>query len=134
MKTWILGSEYDFSDPVSAKRLMNMLDGCSGANSLRQISYALLTVVASLEDELKKSKEVTTELPTKYYALNCVDNEDGQGFSVFLAYKHTSPNVPSNRLLIQEAINQGILDAIYEDDINKVNEVTKEDYDHAMSL
>jgi hypothetical protein len=35
MKTWILGSEYDFSDPVSAKRLMNMLDGCSGANSLR---------------------------------------------------------------------------------------------------
>ena len=65
MKTWILGSEYDFSDSVSTKRLMNMLDGCSGANSLRQISYALLTVVASLEDELKKSKEVTTELPTK---------------------------------------------------------------------
>ena len=67
-------------------------------------------------------------------SISCVDNADGQGFSVFLAYKHTSPNVPSNRLLVKEAITQGILDAIYEDDINKVDEITKEDYDHAMSL
>src|SRR5574343_1470940 len=125
MKQWILGTEYDFTDKNSVKRLMDAMDGCSGANSLRQIAYGLITSIIALEAEVKKSEG--DEIPTKYYSLNCVDNADGQGFSVFLAYKHTSPNVPSNRLLIQEAINQGILEAIYEDDINKVNEVTKED-------
>ena len=132
MKQWILGTEYDFTDKNSVKRLMDAMDGCSGANSLRQIAYGLLTSVVALEAEVKKSEG--DEIPTKYYSLNCVDNADGQGFSVFLAYKHTSPNVPSNRLLVKEAIAQGIMDEIYEDDINKVDEISKEDYDHAMSL
>ncbi len=128
MKTWILGTEYDLRDTASAKQLFDMIEVCHGTNSLRQICYALITAIVTTQDEL------VGEIPTKYYSLNCVDNVDGQGFSVFLAYKHTSPNVPSNRLLVKEAIAQGILEAIYEDDINKVNEVTKEDYDHAMSL
>lgn len=131
MKTWILGIEYDLADAKSLKTLMDNIGTCHGVNSLRQISLALVIAIANLQAEVKKS---SGEVPTKYYSLNCVDNADGQGFSVFLAYKHTSPNVPSNRLLVKEAIAQGILDAIHEDDINKVEEISKEDYDHAMSL
>jgi len=128
MKTWILGHEYDFSDAKDMNRLGDVISSC-GINSVRQIALGLQTALISAS-----AKEIPTEIPTKYYSLNCVDNADSQGFSVFLAYKHHSPNVPSNHLLIKVAISQGILEAIYEDDINKVVEISKEDYDHAMSL
>ena len=127
MKTWILGTEYDFSDTKSVKRLLDVIDSC-GVNSARQIALGLVTTVIGLASQNDK---LTGELPTEYYCLSCIDG-DCQGFSVFHAFNPLK-NVNSDVLIIRDAYEKGIIDNDQYSEINDVKRITKEEYDRGMN-
>jgi hypothetical protein len=127
MKTWILGTEYDFADTKSVKRLLDVIDSC-GANSARQIALGLLTTVIGLASQNDK---LTGELPTEYYCLSCIDG-DCQGFSVFHAFNPLK-NVNSDVMIIRDAYEKGIIDNEQYSEINDVKRITKEEYERGMN-
>ena len=127
MKTWILGTEYDFSDTKSVKRLLDVIDSC-GINSARQIALGLVTTVIGLASQNDK---LTGELPMEYYCLSCIDG-DCQGFSVFHAFNPLK-NVNSDVLIIRDAYEKGIIDNEQHSDINDVKRITKEEYERGMN-
>ena len=127
MKTWILGTEYDFSDTKSVNRLLDVIDSC-GANSLRQIAIGLVTTVIGLASQNDKQ---TGELPTEYYCLSCIDG-DYQRFSVFHAFNPLK-NINSDVMIMRDAYEKNIIDSQQFHDINDVKRITKEEYDRAMN-
>jgi hypothetical protein len=124
MKAWILGTEYDFADTKSVKRLLDVINSC-GANSVRQIALALVSNI------INKQTKQTGELPTEYYCLSCIDG-DCQGFSVFHAFNPLK-NINSDVMIIRDAYEKDIIDNQQYQEINDVKRITKEEYERGMN-
>ena len=69
----------------------------------------------------------------QYYSLNCID-EDTQGFSAFHIFYPDTPNHASDVKIMLDALEKGIIDQDQYDQINNVTRITKQEYDHAMSV